>query len=292
MKSRVFYVMSGPAHLPYLLCSLKTLREHYDGEVVVYAWKESFPIAQEIAKDSRLQIEARLREPLHRNKNAQFMDKIKVAAAQQGEADCVLYLDADTTVHGSIQPLLDAGHKYCFAATRFNHWTSHHGIPSRRVEKLRKYKKLEQALVEEALDKTKTIPSVNGGVWACRPESSALTAWYDWTEIAQKEFIADEVVMHLLAPKFEKSGHCTIFGLDGAYNCSPKFQPRNLRDADVVIRHFHGDSATREEKCPKGWYLWGPIFQECLENNLGNIQSWMHLINNKWINRLKEKGLL
>ncbi len=42
MKNRVFYVMSGPAHLPYLLASLKTLREHYDGEIVVFAWEESF----------------------------------------------------------------------------------------------------------------------------------------------------------------------------------------------------------------------------------------------------------
>ncbi|GAH14631.1 unnamed protein product, partial [marine sediment metagenome] len=101
--------MSGAAHLPYLVCSLKTLREHYDGEVIVHAWEESFPIVQEIAKDSRLQIEARLREPAHRLKNAQFMDKIQLAMDQQGEADCLLYLDADTTIHGSLQPLFDAG---------------------------------------------------------------------------------------------------------------------------------------------------------------------------------------
>ena len=61
MKNRVFYVMSGPAHLPYLLASLKTLREHYDGEIVVFAWEESFPIVDKMSEDPRMLINARIR---------------------------------------------------------------------------------------------------------------------------------------------------------------------------------------------------------------------------------------
>lgn len=286
MKDRVFYLMSGNAHCPYLVCSLKTLREHYDGEVVVFAWEESFPIVQEIAKDSRLQIEARLREPAHRSKNAQFMDKIQVAMSQVGKADCILYLDADTTIHGNLADLFSGGYYYGFVATQFNHWISHHGIPSRRIEKLRKYKRIPQKLVEESLDKNKVIPSVNGGIWACQPESPVLPLWYKWTEIARDQFIADEVVLHLMAPFFKGTKNYMILGNRGEYNCSPKFQPKNLRDDEVIIRHFHGDSNVRPDKTRKGYDLWCPVYTECLEKNLGNISSWIDQINNKWMNQL------
>jgi len=289
VNDRVFYVMSHPPHLPYLLASLKTLREHYDGEVVVFAWEESFPIVQEIAKDSRLGIEARFREPAHRDKNAQFMDKIQAAMSQQGEAACILYLDADTTIHGDLSPLFQAGREYGFAATRFCRWTSHHGIPSRRIEKLRKYKKLPQEAVEQSLDKNKTIPSVNGGVWACRPESPVLPLWYEYTDIAQDQFIADEVVLHLMSPIFAEVGNYTIIGLGGEYNCSPKFQPRNLGDKEVKIWHFHGDSNVRPGKIQKGYDLWRPIYAECLEMNLGNVSSWLDQINNKWMKLLERE---
>ncbi len=287
MSNRVFYLMSGSAHLPYLLCSLKTLREYYNGEVVVFAWEESFDIVKEMEKDSRLQIKTRLREPAHRLKNAQFMDKIQVAISQQGEADCVLYLDADTTIHGTLQPLMSNGYNYGFAATQFNHWVSHHGIPSRRIQKLRKYKKIDQELVEQCLDKSVRIPSVNGGIWACRPDSPVLPLWYEWTEIIQDQFIADEVALHLMAPKFKGTNKYTISGKRGEFNCSPKFQPKNLRDDEVIIRHFHGDSNVRPGKTRKGYDLWRPIYMECLQTNLGNVSSWINTIDNKWMKKLE-----
>ena len=286
MKNRVFYLMSETPHCPYLVCSLKTLREHYDGEIVVFAWEDSFPIVQEIAKDSRLNIKARFREPVHRLKNAQFMDKIQTAAGQFEQAECVLYLDADTTIHGDLSPLFEAGHTFGFAATRFNHWTSNHGIPSRRIEKLRKYKKLDQELIESCLDKTIKWPSVNGGIWACRPESLVLPFWYAWTDIAREQFIADEVILHLMAPKFKGTNEYTIIGKQGEFNCSPKFQPKQLKDSEVVIWHFHGDCNVRPSKTMKGYDLWRPIYAECLEKNIGNMQSWIGSVNNKWMDQL------
>jgi hypothetical protein len=77
-KRSIIYLMSGPAHLPYLVVSLRSLRQNWDGPIVVYAWPKSFSIVQEIAKDNRLDIEARSRIPSYRGKNSQFVDKISL----------------------------------------------------------------------------------------------------------------------------------------------------------------------------------------------------------------------
>ena len=51
MTRRVVYLMSGPAHMPYLVCSLWTLRQHWDGEIVVVAWPNSIELVEEVARD-------------------------------------------------------------------------------------------------------------------------------------------------------------------------------------------------------------------------------------------------
>ena len=72
------------------------------------------------------------------------------------------------------------------------------------------------------------------------------------------------------------------------YNCSPmKYQPKNLKDEDVIIRHFHGDSNVRTNKSEKGWNLWRPIYQECLEKNVGGMAEWRGKIKNKFMSRLE-----
>jgi len=79
MKQRVVYLMSGEAHLPYLVVSLWTLCKHWDGEIIIHAWPESFDIVKTIVKDRRLKISGAIkREPEYRGKNAQFIDKIKM----------------------------------------------------------------------------------------------------------------------------------------------------------------------------------------------------------------------
>ena len=80
-ERQITYLMSGAPHAPYLLVSLYTLRNHWQGDVVVYAWPESFDIVSRIAEDGRLGIQSHIREPKLRKKdgvggNSQFLDKI------------------------------------------------------------------------------------------------------------------------------------------------------------------------------------------------------------------------
>jgi len=285
IERRVIYLMSGQPHLPYLVTSLWTLRRHWQGPVTVAAWPESIGLVRWIAADPRLNVEAVERQPAYRGKNDQFLDKMKLAQSMNGTADVVLYLDADTTIHGSLE-LLFKGAEYCgFCATQFCDWTTQNPIVQNRVKRLLGMNNIPQGPVEYALGSR--WPSVNGGVWAARPSSPVFDDWYRQTMVARSIFIADETVLHALQTVFVPIQKMTTL-LGGAWNCSPmeKFQPMGLPDDLVVVRHFHGDSAVRPSKSEKGWRLWSSVFRECLYDNVGRCREWWRGVGNKhmaWI---------
>jgi len=278
----VFYLMSHDAHLPYLICSLHTLRQHWSGPIHVHAWKESHSLVRRIAQDTNLNITAELREPSYRGKNDQFIDKIKLAMEYVNK-DAVIYLDADTTVHGCLSPLIGKIRDHSFVATQFCDWWSCHGQPKNRVSRLRQFREIDSHAI--ALSIQYAYPSPNGGVWAAQPSSPVLPVWLRWTEAARSVFIADEAVLHLLQTVFPEDVLTTMMG--GSFNCSPKYHPSDLKDDDVVIRHYHGDCNVRRDKSQKGWDIWTPIFYECIERNVGGMAEWIGQINNKYMKQEK-----
>jgi hypothetical protein len=285
VKRQIVYLMSGPAHLPYLVCSLWTLRRWWTGAVSVYAWPESWEYVRRIAGDGRLEIQHFHREPAYRGKkNSQFLDKIRLMQ-QLDECDENMYLDADTTVHREIYPLFSQVAERGFVATQFNDWMSDRRIITNRVERLKQFPFIDQGLVDEVL--RGGWPSVNGGVFACRPDSPVLPLWERWTAEAISVFIADECVLHLMQPRFYEAGRiATLMG--GHFNCSPRFQPANLPDEDVRIWHYHGDSNVRPGKAPKGCEIWRSIYKECVEKNIGGIAEWRGEVKNKYLDRLEK----
>ncbi len=289
-KRLITYLMSGPAHLPYLVASLSTLRDWAkDATVQVVAWPESHEVVSRMCGDVRLGVDSVVRrEPEYRGHCDQFLDKLRLVQSVSGY-DSVLYLDADTTVHGPLTPLFEAAERCGFAATQFCDWTMRNGIPRSRVAELLKFPEVPECWVRSAVG-TPSLPSVNGGVWAAVPESAALDSWRRWTEPCLSLFIADERVLHVVVAKYRACGYLGV--LNGRYNCSPKYQPAGLPDAEVVIRHYHGDSNVRPDKSPYGWELWAPIWRACLDEDLGGCRDWWRGVGNKWMGRLAREGLL
>jgi hypothetical protein len=286
MKTVVNYLTSYTPHLPYLTVSLFTLRQHYSGPVTVYAWPESYDLVCKIADDRRLNIEVAHHDPKYRGKNDQFLDKILVMN-ETPYADVALYLDADTMINGSLDYLFQSANISGFTATQFNDWKMDSNVIRGRINSLLPFmpsSHLPYVLhcVESSIQ---TLPSVNGGVFACKPSNEILAEWYDLAWAARSCFIADEAVLHTLVPK-----HWPVKKMDlamhGVYNCSPKFQPAKLPDSDVRIWHFHGDSNVRPQKSQRGVDLWWPVYTECLTREIGNMPSWINQINNKWIRLL------
>jgi len=275
--------MSWPAHLPYLVVSLDSLRNHWDGEVVVYAWEKSMDIVRQIAKDERLNIEPIEWKPDRIGRNDQFECKIQIA--QSMKCDVGLYLDADTMIQGDLNELFDCAKDYGFVATQFNDWTTHSRLIPGRIAGLQKFPEIDQEAVKELIDNP--YPSVNGGIWSFKPSSPVLPLWYEWTCVAREIFISDEVVLHVMRVMFRKDGEFnTLVG--GAYNCSCKFQPKDLKDEDVIIRHFHGNCNTKWSKSPRGVKMWYPHFYRCLRSNVGNMKNWIGEIRNKNMDKTNE----
>ena len=285
MNKRIVYLMSYPAHLPYLVVSLQTLRQHWSGPIDVFAWSESYDLVNRISEESDFNINVYNNNPKYRGKNDQFLHKIKLM--QSFDCDIAMYLDADTSIHGNLDLLFDRGLHFGFAATQFNNWmTGPKGVVAARVKRLRDYSKIDQSLVEEIL--LVKWPSVNGGIWTARPSSPVLPLWYDWTMIAKKIFIADETVLHVLQPKFIPEHKMNVICERGRFNSSPKHKSKELEHNDVVIYHYHGDSNVRPQKSSRGLELWWPMYQEALKNNLGGISDWRKEIKNKWMNILED----
>jgi hypothetical protein len=282
---RVIYLLSHPAHAPYAVVSINSLRKHWQGIVHLYSWKESWKIAQQIAADPRLDVWALLREPDYRGHCDQFMDKIKLVQGMDTD-DAVLYLDADTTVHGWIDPLFDAAETHGFAATQFGDWTTQTRKIQGRLAELGAYPVIDKDLLAYTL--AATLPSVNGGVWAAKPASPVLTPWYEWSMAVKGLFIADERILHLMATRYCATSDMRV--LDCRWNCSPVYQPDSIADADVRIRHYHGDSNVRPEKSPKGHAIWWPLYQEALRLDLGGIRSWHGSTGNRFLSQLESAG--
>lgn len=283
-KRCIFYVTSYPPHLPYLVCSLYTLRNWWSDDVKIFAWQESREIVERIAKEPSLCVTAVPHDAAYRGHCDQFADKITIPQLLT-EYDSVLYLDADTTIHGDLSLLFDLAEQYGFCATQFNNWTMANGIPRSRVNTLREFPEIPVDAIDTVTN-NHDWPSVNGGVWAARPNSLVLPIWHKWTMASVKTFICDEKVLHVLVPQFCESGQIWVL-TGGAYNCSAmkKYQPADLPDEDVVVWHYHGDSNCRPDKSPDGCLRWRSIFEETVRRNIGGIRDWYRNVGNRFLNK-------
>jgi len=279
----VVYLMSYPAHAPYLSTSLLTLRRHWAGNIEVYAWKESIDIVRALCHDKRIGADAIEVEPEYRGKNDQFLNKIKLL--QMIGPGPNLYLDADTLVYGPLTEMFLAAEYYGFAATQFCDWDTGGKLIRNRLERLYEFPSITKSLIEDVT--TNLYPSVNGGVIACTPHSPVLPIWHTWSFAAKSIFICDECVLHLMPSLFEDSEEIVV--MPGVFNSSPKYVPKE-DCGRVRIWHGHGDCWVRPAKSREGWTMWNKEFQEARRLNLGNIESWFRQVGNKYLDVLIREG--
>ena len=270
-ERRVVYLISGPPHLLYLVTSLVALHRIWDGQIIVYAWPASIRFVRRMAEDERLGIEAIERKPTYKGKNAQFFDKIRMMQAAPPGTN--LYLDADTIPvrRHAIDRLFELAEEREFCATQFCNYVSTGQRVSKRIRRLEGREGIDQECVQFAL--ANKLPSVNGGIFACRPDTKVLPLWEEWTSKVLDIFIADETALHAVMARYWNTDIFDV-AIGGGFNCSPLYQPKELADKDVGIWHGHGDCWSRISKSPKGVGLWWPRYQECLKENIGGLAVW------------------
>lgn len=277
----IVYLLSGPAHLPYLATSLLSLRRHWSGKVKVFAWAESFEIVRAIAEDPRINVEPIASVPAYRGRNDQFLAKIQLM--QQQDDGPNLYLDADTLISGPLDEMFPAAECYGMAVTQFCNWTTAGNLIRGRIERLREFPVVDKRMIDEVT--TKVYPSVNGGVFSCMPNNTVLSVWHRWSEAARSIFICDECVLHLMVPMFAPQERLVV--MPGRFNSSPKYV-REPEAGHVRVWHGHGDCWVRPQKSPEGWEMWSAALKECRQLNVGRINEWLPYCGNKYLNLLLE----
>lgn len=276
MKQTVFYLLTGNSNLPYLVVSLKTLREHYSGDVIIHAWENSYSQCLKIAE--YFNCECVRTFPQYTSKNAQELNKIKILRSDERENwedRAVLYIDADTAVVNPLDDLFEDIEEYGFVATRFCDWSMDVSVVRNRVESLFRKSSIEKKWITAALEKTR--PSYNSGVFGVSFSEdsiagSVLKKWEEWTWDARSVFIAGETTLHPIMAMFGNS----VRTVKGIYNCSAKYQKNStIKEEDVVIWHFHGDSAVKPGKSQRAQDLWLPLYRKAREENWGHINEWI-----------------
>jgi hypothetical protein len=204
---------------------------------------------------------------------------------QQQETRPNLYLDADTLVSGPLTEMFSNAQYFGFAATQFNDWDTSGKLIQGRIERLREFPIVLPELIDAVVQNV--YPSVNGGVFACMPNSSVLSIWHSWSHAARRIFICDECVLHLMVPMFENKERITV--MPGIFNSSPKYVSKD--DAPRVrVWHGHGDCWVRPAKSREGWLMWHGAMREAMRLNVGGIEGWFRNVKNKFLDELIEAG--
>ncbi len=258
MKTGVVYLLTGAAHAARLVVSIVSLRRHYDGPIAVFTSRpESHDIGALCSEDKRLGVtHHRIEEPKVK-KNRSFLTKIDLL--RKTPFPFTVYLDCDTLVTGSIEPLLDDSQ--AFIATQFSDWKTTGRRIRNRIEGWRGLKSKHfrvDELVDSALSQPR--PSINNGVVACQRDNPLLRVWYDLAFDGRRKFICDEISLHLL---LHHTAHKIV---DCRWNNSPRY---GVQD-DVRIWHFHGDKHIKDS----GVSIWLPEYEKAARAGNAHISHW------------------
>ena len=264
MDRGVIYLLTGPSHGVRMVVSLWSLRAHFAGPITVYTTHpDSHEIGRQCAVDPRLKVEHRTCELISTRKNASFLTKVSLLPKAPYTTN--LYLDADTIPAGDVSQLWEEAEQHEFCATRFSDWISTGRKMRKRIEQWRDFEqdRYDLAWLEQLVDAAlQPHPAVNGGIFAFQPTAKLLKPWFELAMTGKNHFICDEVALQLLL-------HHYPHGLvDCRFNCSPTF---GKSCHDVRIWHFHGEKHIKRDNYRA---LWWPIYQECVINNVANINDW------------------
>ncbi len=237
--------------------SLYTLRQHWNGPVLLLLDNVTEDIGRRIADDPAIHATVKVIDPVEGHRHSCYITKTLVPDWSPFER--TLLIDGDTTIVGSFDELFGAE----LAITHFSNWHSLGSMVSGRIKWWRGKSPEIDVLVDRQL--AHSWPAINTGVIGWRRGHPALLRWKELTLAGAGLHMTDELAMQLLIGEMRMS-EFNIF--DDRFNCSPIY---GARKDDVRIWHFHGNKHLRKEP---GRVLWKPLFRETLAANVGGLQEW------------------
>ena len=269
----VLYLISGTKHLAVLVVSIFSLRKSgYDGPIHIAVGDDAAEeVVTLIAKDSYLQ---RLKgderstfswnltwgrwQPPTGQRGDGYRQKCFMDSLSPFEK--TVFLDADTIVRGSLDPLFTP-EPYGVTLTQFSDWKSNgRKIPGR----IKSWTDVAPGDVAEML--AKSYPAINTGILSWRKSPEADAFFQEWRELSAKKpvFIVDELAAQLIFWRH------AVRVLGSRWNCSPIHDHSDSR-GNAIIFHFHGKKHINREQ---GRAIWLPVYDECCRLGIASINKW------------------
>ncbi|MDX1964958.1 MAG: hypothetical protein SFX18_17555 [Pirellulales bacterium] len=260
----VLYLLTGIKHAVRLAVSIASLRRYFAGPVTIMSTQpESHALVGLFTKDHRLNVSQLQIPHVQREKNSAFLTKVAMLPHTPYETS--LFLDADTLVTGSIEPLFEAAEDSGFATTQFSKWVT----SGRKMQgRIRSWFDVPQTLFSREefhrllLENLQGLPAINCGVHAYRRGIPLLQSWWSLVDAGWDRFICDEVALQILLPRFPHRI------LDHRFNFSPRYGPP---EEDARIWHFHGGKHLSPGLAAEKWL---PALQTVWHENIADIQAW------------------
>lgn len=268
MSRGVIFFNHGTKHCARLAVAVASLRQHFDGPIVILDTGESGGVAEQIAGDSRLQIELRQIPFVARRRNSCYC--MKSSLWRHSPFDVTIMLDADTLTAGSIRPLFEVAanpSESGFVVTRFSDWITTGNIIRSRILRWRGVQVVgstQPAIdVDRLIAKSLERPhaAINTGVLAWRKGARILGPWETLTDAGDRTPFTDELSAQLL---IREHGHTLV---SDRWNCSPIYGAEKDK---AIIWHFHGNKQTRPEALP----IWWPKFAAAWDANICALRNW------------------
>lgn len=272
MTRGVVFMVTGKRHVVVMAISLFTLRQVYQGPVIIYCDDDALPFVTLIAKDGDAEVKVFKRRQAPNHRNSGYLNKTRIPG--MSPFDSTLQVDADTIFVGDISPLFptDLGR---LVLTQFSGWVTTGRLLKRRIGM---YEDIMPETVKQL--RTESWPAVNTGVVAYGRDCVA--AKETWPEVTGKKagkFIVDEIAMQVMLPRIE-----TMTIMDDRWNCSPT---HGMNKDRAVIWHFHGKKHMRKAS---GRALWLPCFAEAEERGFAGIGEWAYE-NDPNLKKFRHAGL-
>jgi len=280
----IVYYNSGMSCLIRMVVSMFSLRQVYDGDILLYYPKrdvnvQTFAIktCERIAEhfDCGIQV---LDLDVPPGKNLVFLERTKYHTVTP--FDVSVSLDSDTVVLSPrIIEFIATAKEHEFSIAHFANWGTQGGVVSKRIKYWNQH---HPNLVGPALDYGSAI---NCGCFGFRKDSQIMKVWYDRAVVGRESFIADETCMQLLLPKYPHKL------LESAFNCSCKYDDKIDDPAYPVVVHFHGKKHCRfsDEGFPLHHSLiWLYYFEQCLIQGVFD-KVGMNVLENDYDDKMYRK---
>ena len=254
MKKGVVYFNRGNKCVARLIVSLKTLREHFSGEVTVFLEEphDNFLI-ESLKKEFGVNI---IYRPNAKISTGTLVHKIEIS--METPYDLSVWIDSDTVILDEFDELFELAKDYDLVLPHFAGWRSAGGTIRKRIKR---YTEFCPDYIQAAIDYG---PAINTGIYAWKKDSIFFEEWLKLAKWGDgKMFIADEVACQVLLPRY----NCKI--ADIRYNVSVLHDPCTKNPA---IIHYHGRKHCKEApKCE----IWIDKFKEACEVNLCGIKDYI-----------------